>query len=237
MNNNRSNVSKMGKYICNLRKQKGYTQKQLGEILDVSDKTISKWELGTIAPDITILSSLADAFGVSVLEILNGEDNIIEIKDKSDSLDISTYSNQTRKKIFKDILITIFFFSIIILFFVSLKNNNRWTLKEINVDGDITFRGFIVNSTDKTKLFINKIILNLSSDVRDIKNIKIEVFDKKELLMADDIIADDIDSLLEKLNSYTIFWQGENINNDKELLLVFTIYYENNSVLFQYYLE
>ena len=47
--NDRSNMSKMGKHIAELRKSKGYTQKTLGDILDVSDKTVSKWEKGIIA--------------------------------------------------------------------------------------------------------------------------------------------------------------------------------------------
>ena len=55
--NNTLDMVKMGKHIAELRKRKGYTQKKLGEILDISDKTISKWELGFIAPDITLINA------------------------------------------------------------------------------------------------------------------------------------------------------------------------------------
>lgn len=41
---NRTSLTKMGKFIADLRKKKEYTQKQLAELLDVSDKTVSKWE-------------------------------------------------------------------------------------------------------------------------------------------------------------------------------------------------
>ena len=58
----------MGKHIAELRKSKGYTQKTLGDILDISDKTVSKWEKGVVAPDITILNSLASTLDISVEE-------------------------------------------------------------------------------------------------------------------------------------------------------------------------
>ena len=62
-----------GKIIRELRESKNLTQKQLGEIISVSDKTISKWETEKGLPDITLLEPLAGALGVSVAEILSGE--------------------------------------------------------------------------------------------------------------------------------------------------------------------
>ena len=62
-----------GETIRTLREKKGCTQKQLAEILAVSDKTISKWETGKGLPDITLLTPLASALGVSVAELLRGE--------------------------------------------------------------------------------------------------------------------------------------------------------------------
>ncbi len=62
-----------GTTIRSLREQKQLTQKQLAEILSVSDKTISKWENGRGLPDISILMELAAALGVSVPELLTGE--------------------------------------------------------------------------------------------------------------------------------------------------------------------
>ena len=62
-----------GGTIRKLREQKHLTQKQLAEKLNVSDKTISKWETGRGLPDISILMELAAALGVSVPELLTGE--------------------------------------------------------------------------------------------------------------------------------------------------------------------
>ena len=65
----------LGAFIAQLRKEKGLTQKQLSEILGVSDKTISHWEREESAPDISILPLLARTLGVSVDELLKGEIN------------------------------------------------------------------------------------------------------------------------------------------------------------------
>ncbi len=62
-----------GKIIKELREKKKYTQKQLADILLISDKTVSKWETDRGLPDISLIGSLAEALGVSVTELLVGE--------------------------------------------------------------------------------------------------------------------------------------------------------------------
>ena len=66
-------TKKTGRFISALRKEKGYTQAALAEILNVSNRTISKWENGDGYPDITILPDIAAAFEISVDELLAGE--------------------------------------------------------------------------------------------------------------------------------------------------------------------
>lgn len=60
------------KFLTELRKQKGYTQKQLAEKLFVSDKAVSKWERSLSMPDISLLIPLAEILEVSVTELLEG---------------------------------------------------------------------------------------------------------------------------------------------------------------------
>ena len=62
-----------GPVIKDLREKKGYTQKQLADRIAVSDKTVSKWETGRGLPDLSLLEPLAGALGVSVAELLSGE--------------------------------------------------------------------------------------------------------------------------------------------------------------------
>ena len=61
-----------GTAIRELRTQRGLTQLQLAQLLDVSDKTVSKWETGKGYPDITLLEPIANAFGVSLTELISG---------------------------------------------------------------------------------------------------------------------------------------------------------------------
>lgn len=61
-----------GAVIKKLREKNNLTQMELAERLDVSDKTISKWETAKGYPDITLLEPISKVFGVSVTEILSG---------------------------------------------------------------------------------------------------------------------------------------------------------------------
>lgn len=64
---------KIGKFIAERRKSKGYTQKQLSDILRISDKTVSKWECGNGFPEVSLLLPLCEELGISVNELLAGE--------------------------------------------------------------------------------------------------------------------------------------------------------------------
>ena len=61
-----------GAIIRELRERKQLTQADLAGILQVSDKTVSKWETGRGYPDITLLEPIAEAFGITVMELLAG---------------------------------------------------------------------------------------------------------------------------------------------------------------------
>lgn len=65
----------MGKFISALRRASGMTQKELGEKLFVSDKTISRWECDESVPDLALIPLIAEIFGISTDELLRGERN------------------------------------------------------------------------------------------------------------------------------------------------------------------
>lgn len=71
---------KIGRLLFNLRKEKGLTQRQLAESLNVSDKAVSKWERGIGCPDVSLLPEIAGIFGVDLESILSGtlSENAIE---------------------------------------------------------------------------------------------------------------------------------------------------------------
>lgn len=76
---------KIGDYISTLRKSKNLTQKELADLLGITDKAVSKWERGAGYPDISLLKPLADLLGTSVNELLEGE----EYKELSDTSDVA----------------------------------------------------------------------------------------------------------------------------------------------------
>lgn len=62
-----------GKLIKELREKRQLTQMELASKINVSDKTVSKWETGKGLPDITLIEPLASALNVSIIELMNGE--------------------------------------------------------------------------------------------------------------------------------------------------------------------
>lgn len=64
---------KVGQLILQLRKEKGLTQQQLADRLNISNKAISKWECGHGAPDISLWEELSAVLGADILKLLQGE--------------------------------------------------------------------------------------------------------------------------------------------------------------------
>ena len=77
-------MKSIGETIASLRKQKGMTQNELAEKMNVTDKAVSKWERDLSCPDINTISKLADILDVSVEELLKAkkkENSNTKIKD------------------------------------------------------------------------------------------------------------------------------------------------------------
>ncbi|MBE6815703.1 MAG: helix-turn-helix transcriptional regulator, partial [Ruminococcaceae bacterium] len=63
----------MGAFLAALRKANGYTQQEVADKLNVSNKTVSKWECDDGCPEIMMLPVIAELYSVTVDEILKGE--------------------------------------------------------------------------------------------------------------------------------------------------------------------
>jgi len=113
----------IGAFVANLRKDKGWTQKELASQLGVSDKAISKWETGKGLPDMGMLIPLSEALGVTIDELLSGgrSADIIKGKDNESNIAIIEYATRTIKRIKKNYrlipaaLLGIFILSILVL--------------------------------------------------------------------------------------------------------------------------
>lgn len=116
---------KIGKYIFNKRKEKNMTQQDLASKLGVTDKAISKWERGIGLPDISYLENLSDILGISILELLRGEDmnKNMDNKDIIESFKYGSILTKNKiKLIINTLLITIILFISFLVLFLNIKN-------------------------------------------------------------------------------------------------------------------
>ena len=95
---------KIGKWIAELRRREGLTQEALGERIGVTNKTISRWENGNYMPDIETFGLLADIFGISIEELLDGAERADKVtrkavKKKNTALDAGIYSLEEKKSV------------------------------------------------------------------------------------------------------------------------------------------
>ena len=94
---------KIGNFLKKLRKEKGITQEQLAEILNVSGRTVSRWETGNNMPDISILVDIADYYDISIPEIISGErkSEIMEKEAKKVAEAMSDYATAEKAVVLK----------------------------------------------------------------------------------------------------------------------------------------
>ena len=94
---------KIGNFLKKLRKEKGITQEQLAEILNVSGRTVSRWETGNNMPDISILVDIADYYDISIPEIISGErkSEIMEKEAKKVAEAMSDYATAEKAVLLK----------------------------------------------------------------------------------------------------------------------------------------
>lgn len=96
-------LKKTGEFLKSLRKESGRTQQELADLLNVSTRTVSRWETGNNLPDLDLLLELAGMYHVSVEEILGGHRNVQMQKNEKekDMLMGAAYENERQMKFFR----------------------------------------------------------------------------------------------------------------------------------------
>ncbi|MGN0403345.1 MAG: helix-turn-helix domain-containing protein [Acetatifactor sp.] len=115
---------KTGRFIAELRKRKGYTQSQLANILQISDRTVSKWERGIGMPDTSLMLPLCQELQISVNELLMGEkipEEEFKTRAEENVMDVLTQYKKKMRRLIVTMMV-IFYFTAI---FVSLCLSNR----------------------------------------------------------------------------------------------------------------
>ncbi len=93
------NAFDVGKFISELRKEEGLTQKELAEKLSVTDKAVSKWETGKCYPDIEMIEKISKIFDVSINEILSGEKILPErVQEEADKTIVQVMKKSKKEK-------------------------------------------------------------------------------------------------------------------------------------------
>ena len=98
-------AKKVGMFIAQLRKEKGITQKELADILHVSDKTISRWETGKGYPEVSIMRPISEFFEITITELLSGcHLSKEEYKEYSEDILESSLKKNKRRNVLEYIL-------------------------------------------------------------------------------------------------------------------------------------
>lgn len=94
---------KIGEFLKALRKDKNLTQEELADKMNVTRRTVSRWETGANLPDLSILVELADLYDVDMREIFNGErkNETMEKDLKETMMMAADYTDDHMKKIYK----------------------------------------------------------------------------------------------------------------------------------------
>lgn len=122
-------IDKISNLIKTKRKEKGLTQEELAQKINVTEKAISRWETGRGTPDISLLVPLSEELGISVSEILKGKE---DRKEEKNILEIVDYIDKARKKNNKYVIpiITVVYGILLLLYL--------WYLRvDYNVDGHL----------------------------------------------------------------------------------------------------
>lgn len=89
---------KIGRLIAECRKKQGLTQLQLAEKLNITDRAVSKWETGRAMPDTSIMLDLCEILGISVNELLIGEEFMMEQNDQKNEQLLLDMAKELEKK-------------------------------------------------------------------------------------------------------------------------------------------
>ena len=140
-------MNNIGQIIKGLRKRNGLTQSKLAEIIHVSDKTISKWELGLSVPESDILVKLSEYFNVSVEDLIKGNKKILITKDIK------------KKRIMVGILICLIFILSILLFNSYYKRKSD--IYVLSGNDNYSLNGLIYNTSKKQVIELNNLSTKL----------------------------------------------------------------------------
>lgn len=147
---------KTGQLIQQRRRELNITQRELAERLGVTDRAVSKWETGKSFPDVAMLKPLAEALGVSVGELLDGQlresDAVISAEEAGETAlrGIRMYARQNIRR--HRVLLGILAVLLVLLGFLGLQEYEEYRHRPLNFqEDDLTFGDLIFHEEDGTE--------------------------------------------------------------------------------------
>ena len=204
---------KVGKFIENLRKEKGLTQQDLADILSVSNQAVSKWEGGRNLPDIAIQRVICDTFNITMEELHAGER---DIKKRN-----KTKIIRKENKIFSIALmcivpVMVFFVVYFIINFRALKiyySNSQITNEENSIRANL----LIFKLPRKLIIFINN-IYPCNYEVKDSDLLDLKLYSGNKKLLNSSMIKNDVfelDALTFDPNNVKLILNIESVTGEK----------------------
>lgn len=204
---------KVGKFIENLRKEKGLTQQDLADILSVSNQAVSKWEGGRNLPDIAIQRVICDTFNITMEELHAGER---DIKKRN-----KTKKIRKENKIFSIALmcivpVMVFFVVYFIINFRALKiyySNSQITNEENSIRANL----LIFKLPRKLIIFINN-IYPCNYEVKDSDLLDLKLYSGNKKLLNSSMIKNDVfelDALTFDPNNVKLILNIESVTVEK----------------------
>ena len=129
------NQTEIGKFITKCRKEKKLTQAQLAEKLNITDRAVSKWETGKSMPDSSIMLELCEILGITVNELLSGEEIDMESYEKRADENLIALKRKDENNMTKNTIISILFsvtlltgIMVCLICNIAISGNLTWSL-------------------------------------------------------------------------------------------------------------
>ncbi len=133
------NQAEIGKFIAKCRKEKKLTQAQLAERLSITDRAVSKWETGKSMPDSSIMLELCEILGITVNELLSGEEVDVENYEKKADENLIALKRKDENNMKRNVLISIIFSATLLIGLmmcaicdIAISGNLTWSLIPIS---------------------------------------------------------------------------------------------------------
>lgn len=217
-------LNKIGKFILELRTEKGLSQKELAEMIPVTREAVSKWENGKSLPDSSTLLILSKIFNVTIDEILCGQRHVKKDNLKNVTLNLIDECNSKNKKIKTILTITL---SLILLltvtffgyYFFASYNSIRVYKIEGTGKNFYTNNGILISTKQKSYLRLGRIESHGNRKVEDIKTIELYYLNnkKEKKIIYEDSDADILVTAFYGYDEYYSYYEIDNI--EKELYI------------------